>query len=74
MIGWWTEEKLKGKAEMVVRLMSSRAMQLTPEQRQLILGCTDESLLETWFDRSLTAKQASEVLESTRAPAEPLPH
>lgn len=55
----------KGKAESmagaVLKLLGRRGVALSPEQRQLVESTTDSVVLDTWFDRAITASTAAEV-------------
>ena len=42
--------------------MKARDVRLTSQQIELIEACTDEELLDLWFERSLTAASVEELL------------
>ncbi|GAA4894008.1 hypothetical protein [Streptomonospora salina] len=62
---WAQEGRDEGRAEAaarhVVALLETRGIALTDEQRAAVRDCTDAELLDTWFDRALTAAAAEDV-------------
>ncbi len=48
------EGEAKGRAQALLRLLSSRNVNLAPEQRKRIENCKDARTLDAWFDRALT--------------------
>ncbi|MCY1083104.1 Rpn family recombination-promoting nuclease/putative transposase [Archangium lansingense] len=52
----------EGRAEDVLRILASRGVRVDDESRQRILGCTDLTTLDLWFERALRAKSLSDVL------------
>ncbi|MEX1364453.1 MAG: hypothetical protein AB1Z98_15110, partial [Nannocystaceae bacterium] len=57
------EGRAEGKAELLLRLIDSRELNLSEDQRRLVRECKDEALLQRWFDRALTATDVAEVFE-----------
>ncbi|MEM9463547.1 MAG: hypothetical protein AAGF11_55920, partial [Myxococcota bacterium] len=53
----------KGMAKMLEQLLDSRELELTDELRDRIASCKDESLLQRWFQRAITAKTLAEVFD-----------
>jgi predicted transposase YdaD len=54
----------KGLAKAVLRLLAARGLHVDDASRERIQGCMDVATLERWLDRSLSATQLSEVLDS----------
>lgn len=50
-----TEGKAEGAAQMILRVLSARGMEVPGEVRERVLGCSDGHQLETWGDRAATA-------------------
>jgi len=57
------EGRLQGHAELVLRILIRRGVQVDEASRQHILSCTDGATLDRWFDRALNATTLSEVLD-----------
>jgi flagellar biosynthesis/type III secretory pathway protein FliH len=55
------EGRAEGEARIVLRILQTRGIELTNEQRELITGCTDLEQLETWGCRAVTADSAHEL-------------
>jgi hypothetical protein len=53
----------KAKAKVLVKILNVRAIDLTSEQSDLILSCTDSAQLDRWVDRALVATSADEVFK-----------
>ena len=53
--------RAEGEARIVLRVLQTRGIELTNEQRELITGCTDLEQLETWGCRAVTADSAHEL-------------
>ncbi|MEM9455150.1 MAG: hypothetical protein AAGF11_13295, partial [Myxococcota bacterium] len=58
-----TDGRVEGMAKMLEQLLDSRELELTDELRDRIAGCKDESLLQRWFQRAITAKTLTEVFD-----------
>ncbi len=58
------QERLRGRAEAVLRILTVRGVQVSDEARQRILSCTDLTTLDHWFDRAVNATTVSDVLEN----------
>lgn len=59
------EGKAEGKAEVIIRLLERRGLQISADDRDRITGCTDLDVLDTWFDRAITAATTHEVFEES---------
>jgi hypothetical protein len=57
------EGRIQGRAESVLRILTSRGVPVDDEARQRILACTDVTTLDRWFDRALHAATVSYVLD-----------
>jgi len=55
------EGEAKGKARMILRVLSARGLQVPAEIRQRVLSCADTGQLETWGDRAATATSVDDV-------------
>jgi hypothetical protein len=53
----------KASASLLLKLLGSRDVEISAEQRQRVESCTDATLLQTWFDRALSAKSAGDVFD-----------
>ncbi|QBI52286.1 hypothetical protein [Streptomonospora litoralis] len=51
----------KGRAEDVLRILDANGVDLTDDQRDTILACTDIGQLDSWFDRALKATTARDI-------------
>jgi hypothetical protein len=51
----------KAKAEYILRILHTRGLTVTEQQREKVTSCTDSAQLDRWFDRALTAATAAEV-------------
>jgi hypothetical protein len=54
--------ELKGKREVLLRLLMRAGIVLTKEDRTRIEACEDSTLLDRWVDNVLGAKTAADVL------------
>lgn len=52
---------LKGKADILLKLLQLKGLVLDAEQRQRVLDCRDEALLDLWAGRILTATRLDQV-------------
>jgi hypothetical protein len=59
------EGKVEGKAELVLRSLALRGLRPSATQKKLVLGCTDETQLDAWFDRAFAAKTVGAVFDAT---------
>ncbi|MEV0662307.1 hypothetical protein ACIBI3_34890 [Actinomadura luteofluorescens] len=50
-----------GRASSLLRNLKNRGIELSEEERERILGCTDTMRLDAWLDRSLTVQTAAEI-------------
>ncbi|HYO71718.1 MAG TPA: hypothetical protein VEU33_37140 [Archangium sp.] len=58
-----TRETLPRLRGHILRLLSTRGMQVDDAARQRILSCSDLDTLDRWFDRALNATTLSDVLD-----------
>jgi hypothetical protein len=58
--------EVKAKSEDVLKVIDSRAINLTAEQREQVTSCTDIAQLDEWFDSALTADTAADIFKSQR--------
>lgn len=56
-----TEGEVKGKAEALLVVLRSRHVDISPEVRARILGCTELDQLTIWVDRAANATSIEEV-------------
>jgi hypothetical protein len=49
------------RADDIMKVLESRQLEPTPQQRELLAGCSDLLLARRWFDRALTAATVDEV-------------
>jgi hypothetical protein len=56
-----TEGRAEGEAKSILAVLAARRVEVTPEQRTLIEGCTDVDQLDLWLERAATADCADEV-------------
>ncbi|WP_457460283.1 hypothetical protein [Streptomyces sp. TE5632] len=59
----YLEGKAEGKAEDILRALQVRGPTVSDSVREPITTCTDLDTLTSWFDRSLTATTAEDVLK-----------
>ncbi|MEX1364387.1 MAG: hypothetical protein AB1Z98_14770 [Nannocystaceae bacterium] len=52
------EGRTEGKAEMLLRLLTTRGLEVSKAQRERVEQCQDEELLLRWFERAVVAKTA----------------
>ncbi|MEM7153654.1 MAG: Rpn family recombination-promoting nuclease/putative transposase [Myxococcota bacterium] len=53
--------RVRTQVAMVLRVLDKRGLALSDAQRQRVQACSDETQLDEWFDRALTATTADEV-------------
>lgn len=53
--------RAKGLAELLLEKLAWRSISISDEQRDLVITCADEKLLETWFIRAVHATKAAHV-------------
>ncbi|MGW5969788.1 hypothetical protein [Streptomyces sp. NPDC055186] len=63
----YLEGKAEGKAEDILRALQVRGLTVSDSVHERITTCTDLDTLTAWFDRSLTADTAEDVLEEGSA-------
>ena len=56
--------EVKAKSEDVLKIIDSRAVKVTAEQREQVTSCTDIAQLDEWFDSALTAESAADIFKS----------
>lgn len=52
----------RGEAKALLRILASRSLSMTEEQRGQILRCEDTNQLERWIERALSARSVAEIL------------
>lgn len=57
--------RCEGARDMVLRLLDTRGIATTPQQRARVAATTDETVLVEWFNRGITAASAAEVFADT---------
>lgn len=55
------ELRAQGKSEALLKILKSRHIKLSDEQRELVGSCADPDQLDTWLDRALTTSSAAEI-------------
>jgi hypothetical protein len=55
--------KAWGKAEVLVKILDSRTIDLTSEQHDQVMSCADPSQLDRWIDRALAATSVEDVFQ-----------
>jgi hypothetical protein len=58
------EGKAEGLAQMILRVLAARGLEVSAETRRRVLSCTDTGQLEAWGDRAATAATVQEVFGS----------
>ena len=56
--------EVKAKSEDVLKIIDSRAINVTAQQREQVTSCTDIAQLDQWFDSALTAETAADIFKS----------
>jgi hypothetical protein len=49
----------------LLKLLDLRRITVNESQRAVVLACTDESLLDSWIERAVTATSAQGVFETS---------
>ena len=62
--GFVQQGEVKAKSEDVLKIIDSRAINVTAEQREQVASCTDIAQLDEWFDSALTAETAADIFKS----------
>jgi hypothetical protein len=62
--GYVQQGEVKAKSEAVLKIIDSRAINVTAEQREQVASCTDIAQLNEWFDSALTAETAADIFKS----------
>ncbi|MGW0823672.1 hypothetical protein [Streptomyces sp. NPDC002845] len=55
------EGEAKGRAKDILRILDLRSIEVPEAARERIADCTDLDILNTWFDRALTAANTEEL-------------
>ncbi|MEX1363574.1 MAG: Rpn family recombination-promoting nuclease/putative transposase [Nannocystaceae bacterium] len=58
------EGRSEGMATMIVQLLRRRGLAVDDATRARVLGCSDETQLERWFDRAVTASSVEQLFDS----------
>jgi hypothetical protein len=53
--------KAEAKAEVLLKILASRGITLTPEQTGTITTCVDPRVVDKWVDRALIATTAADL-------------
>lgn len=53
--------RVEGEAQMILRVLAARGLEVSARVREQVLSCTDTAQLETWTDRAATANSAEDV-------------
>jgi hypothetical protein len=56
------EGEARGEAKAILKILETRGIEVSPAQRQEILGCHDLGRLDHWLRRALVASAAEEIL------------
>lgn len=63
------EGREQGRAESRVRdillVLEARGIAVSDDVRERIGSCRDSALMESWFDRAITADSAEKIFETT---------
>lgn len=55
---------VKAKAEVVLKIIDARGIDMTAEQREQVSSCTDIAQLDEWLDSALAAATAADIFKS----------
>jgi flagellar biosynthesis/type III secretory pathway protein FliH len=55
---------VKAKSEDILKIIDSRAIDVTAEQRNQVASCIDIAQLDEWFDSALAADTAADIFKS----------
>lgn len=58
-----SQGRVEGSARMLERLLHRRGLEPSVEQHQRITACTDETQLQSWFDRAVEATSLADVFD-----------
>jgi hypothetical protein len=53
----------EAKAEAILKIIDSRQIKVTGQQREQVTSCTDLTQLDEWFDRALNADTAADIFK-----------
>ena len=53
----------ESKAEYLLKIVDSRRITVTEQERQQVTSCTDLAQLDQWFDRAITASTAADIFK-----------
>lgn len=56
----------EGRAEALLRVLTTRGLTVTEEQKARVLGCGDSEQLNLWLDQALVARSTEEALADRR--------
>ena len=56
--------QVKAKAEVVLKIIDARGIDMTAEQREQVSSCTDIAQLDEWLDSALAAATAADIFKS----------
>ena len=69
------EGRVQARAECIVDILRARGVEVSEADRERVLSCKDEGLLDVWFERAVLATSVGELwgagdgLQSASAPA-----
>jgi hypothetical protein len=55
--------EVKAKAEGVIKIIDTRGIHATEQQRDMVSSCTDVAQLDEWFGRALVATSAADIFK-----------
>ncbi|GAA3925421.1 hypothetical protein GCM10023085_03390 [Actinomadura viridis] len=61
--GYFSEGKLEGEANALLRVLKARGIEVEDETAERIRNCTDAAQLETWIERAVTADSVHELFD-----------
>jgi hypothetical protein len=56
------EGKVEAEASVLLRILGSRGLEISEDDRNRILACTDLTTLDRWIDRAMNATTVAEIL------------
>ncbi|MEU3172609.1 hypothetical protein [Streptomyces sp. NPDC007000] len=57
------EGRAEGRAANILLLLDHRGVELSDEERERVMGCSDFDTLDLWFRRAVTASSAAGVFD-----------
>jgi len=56
------EGRAKGRAETLLLILAARGVEVSADERERILGCTDCDVLDGWIERALSPSSTSQTV------------